>query len=74
MLKGGNLGATESFKQAVPDTSGAIAIGYVDFAGIASLNEELSSDKDFAALRSAGFTSRIVSDGVGEFTLRVTAK
>ncbi|NEA36779.1 DUF3352 domain-containing protein [Streptomyces sp. SID13031] len=74
VLKGGNLGQSESFKQAVPDMSGAVMVGYVDFAAIASLDEEISSDKDFAALRSAGLTSRITGDGQGEFTLRVVAK
>ncbi|GAA0937728.1 hypothetical protein GCM10009554_26180 [Kribbella koreensis] len=74
VLKGGNLGQSESFKQAVPDTSGAVLVGYVDFASIGSLDEEIGRDKDYAALRSAGLTSRVTGDGQGEFTLRVVAK
>jgi uncharacterized protein DUF3352 len=74
VLKGGNLGQTESFKQAVPDVSGAVAVGFVDFAAIGSLDEEIGRDKDYAALRSAGLTSRVTGDGQAEFTLRVVAK
>jgi hypothetical protein len=74
VLKGGNLGQSDSFKQAVPDTSGAVAVGFVDFAAIGSLNEEIGRDKDYAALRSAGLTSRVTGDGQAEFTLRVVAK
>jgi hypothetical protein len=74
VLKGGNLGQSESFKQAVPDTSGAVLVGFVDFAAIGALNEEIGRDKDYAALRSAGLTSRVTGDGQGEFTLRVVAK
>lgn len=74
VLKGGNLGQSESFKQAVPDMSGAVAVGYVDFAAIGSLDEEIGNDKDYAALRSAGLTSRVTGDGQAEFTLRVVAK
>ncbi|MDX6258681.1 MAG: hypothetical protein QOH84_369 [Kribbellaceae bacterium] len=74
VLKGGNLGQSESFKQAVPDTSGAVAVGFVDFAAIGSLDEKIGNDKDYAALRSAGLTSRVTGDGQAEFTLRVVAK
>ncbi|WP_237744947.1 DUF3352 domain-containing protein [Kribbella catacumbae] len=74
VLKGGNLGQSENFKQAVPDTSGAVMVGYVDFEAIASLSKRINADKDYAALRSAGLTSRITDDGKGEFTLRVVAK
>ena len=74
VLKGGNLGGTESFKQAVPDTSGAVMVGYVDFEAISSLSRRTSSNKDYAALRSAGISSRVKSDGEGEFTLRLVAK
>ncbi|WP_344221511.1 DUF3352 domain-containing protein [Kribbella sancticallisti] len=74
VLKGGNLGQSESFKQAVPDASDAVAVGYVDFAGLSALNEELSSNKDYAALRSAGFSTRSTGDGEADFTLRVVAK
>jgi hypothetical protein len=58
----------------VPDTSGAVAVGFVDFAAIGSLDEKIGNDKDYAALRSAGLTSRVTGDGQAEFTLRVVAK
>jgi hypothetical protein len=74
VLKGGNLGQTESFKQAVPDTSGAVMVGYVDFEALSSLSKRTSSNQDYAALRSAGITSRVSGDGEGEFTLRLVAK
>ncbi|WP_433021944.1 DUF3352 domain-containing protein [Kribbella sp. CA-294648] len=74
VLKGGNLGGTEAFKQAVPDTSGAVMVGYVDFEAISSLSKRTSSNPDYAALRSAGISSRVTDDGEGEFTVRVVAK
>ncbi|MEV8372200.1 DUF3352 domain-containing protein [Kribbella sp. NPDC056861] len=74
VLKGGNLGQTENFKQAVPDTSGAVLVGYVDFQAVSSLSKRTSTDKDYAALRSAGLSSRITGDGKADFTLRVVAK
>lgn len=74
VLKGGNLGQSESFKQAVPDASGAVMVGYVDFAAIGALDKKVGSDKDYAALRSAGLSTRLTGDGKGEFTLRVVAK
>jgi hypothetical protein len=74
VLKGGNLGQSENFKQAVPDTSGAVMVGYVDFQAVGGLSERTSSDKDYAALRSAGLSTRITGDGQAEFTLRVVAK
>ncbi|TDU86937.1 flagellar basal body-associated protein FliL [Kribbella voronezhensis] len=74
VLKGGNLGQTENFKQAVPDTKGAVLVGYVDFEAIGSLSSKVSSDKDYAALRSAGFSTRVTGDGEADFTLRVVAK
>jgi hypothetical protein len=74
VLKGGNLGGTEAFKQAVPDATGAVMLGYVDFGAISSLTEEFSSNKDLAALRSAGYVVRVAGDGEADFTLRVVAK
>ncbi len=74
VLKGGNLGQTENFKQAVPDTKNAVLVGYVDFEAIESLSSKVSSDKDYAALRSAGFSTRVTGDGEADFTLRVVAK
>ena len=70
VLKGGNLGETEKFKQAVPDTKNAVLAGYVDFeaAAAGSLTGKANSDKDFAALRSAGFSTRITGDGEADFT------
>jgi hypothetical protein len=66
VLKGGNLGQTE--------TKGAVTIGYVDFESIGSLSPRFSSDKDLAALRSGGFVVRSTGDGRADFTLRVVAK
>ena len=74
VLKGGNLGQSENFKQALPDTKGAVTIGYVDFEAASSLSPRFSSDKDLAALRSGGFVARSTGDGQAEFTLRVVAK
>jgi hypothetical protein len=74
VLKGGNLGQTDNFKQAVPDTKGAVMVGFVDFEGISSLDDKLSSNKDYAALRSAGYSVRVTGDGEADFTLRVVAK
>ncbi len=74
VLKGGNLGQSENFKQALPDTKGAVAIGYVNFEAAGSLSPRFSSDKDLAALRSGGFVIRSTGDGQGEISLRVVAK
>ncbi|WP_432949583.1 DUF3352 domain-containing protein [Kribbella sp. CA-253562] len=74
VLKGGNLGESESFKQAIPDPKGAVLAGFVDFEAIGSLSEELKSNKDAAALRSAGVTVRHTEGGQADFTLRVVAK
>jgi hypothetical protein len=49
-------------------------VGYVDFEAAASLSDKLTSDKDYAALRSAGYTVRVANDGEADFTLRVVAK
>ncbi|GAA1513054.1 DUF3352 domain-containing protein [Kribbella lupini] len=74
MLKGGSLGESDSFKQAIPDTKGAVLAAYVDFDGIGALTEELKANKDAAALRSAGVTIRHTEGGQADFTLRVVAK
>ncbi|MFC6156587.1 DUF3352 domain-containing protein [Kribbella jiaozuonensis] len=74
VLQGGNLGGTDNFKQALPDTKGALMIGYVDFASIGSLSQRFADDKDLAALRSAGIVTRSTGDGQAEFSLRVVAK
>jgi hypothetical protein len=74
VLKGGNLGESENFKQALPDTKGAVTVGYVDFEAASSLSPRFSSDKDLAALRSGGFVARSTGDGQAEFSLRVVAK
>ncbi|RZT26623.1 uncharacterized protein DUF3352 [Kribbella sp. VKM Ac-2569] len=74
VLKGGNLGQTENFKQALPDTKGAVMIGYVDFEAAGSVSDRFSDDKDLAALRSAGIVTRSTGDGEAEITLRVVAK
>jgi len=74
VLKGGNLGGSENFKQALPDTKGAVMIGYVDFQAASSVSERFGSDKDLAALRSAGIVTRSTGDGQAEFSLRVVAK
>lgn len=74
VLKGGNLGGTDTFKQALPDTKGAVTIGYVDFEAAGSLSREFSRNKDLAALRSGGYVVRSTGDGKAEFTLRVVAK
>ncbi|ADB31969.1 hypothetical protein Kfla_2904 [Kribbella flavida DSM 17836] len=74
VLKGGNLGQSENFKQAVPDSKGAVMVGFVDFEAAASLSDEISSNKDASALRSAGVTARQTGEGQAEFTLRVVAK
>ncbi|ONI69708.1 hypothetical protein BWI15_24490 [Kribbella sp. ALI-6-A] len=74
VLEGGNLGQSESFKQAIPDSKGAVLAGFVDFEAMASLSEELKSNKDAAALRSAGVTVRHTEGGQADFTLRVVAK
>ena len=74
VLKGGNLGQSDNFKQALPDTKGAVTIGYVDFEAANSLSQRFGSDKDLAALRSGGFVVRSTGDGQAEFTMRVVAK
>ncbi|MFF0340690.1 DUF3352 domain-containing protein [Kribbella sp. NPDC004875] len=74
VLKGGNLGGTENFKQALPDTKGAVMIGYVDFEAASAVSERLADNKDLAALRSAGIVTRSTGDGEAEFSLRVVAK
>ncbi|NIK60434.1 DUF3352 domain-containing protein [Kribbella shirazensis] len=74
VLQGGNLGDTENFKQALPDTKGAVMIGYVDFEAAGSLSERFSEDKDLSALRSAGVVARSTGDGEAEYTLRVVTK
>lgn len=74
VLQGGNLGQTESFKQAVPDSSGAVMVGYVDFEAVKSLSDRVSSNKDYDALRSAYYSIRVTGDGEADFTLRVVAK
>ncbi|TDW23281.1 DUF3352 domain-containing protein [Kribbella kalugense] len=74
VLKGGNLGQAENFKQALPDTKGAVMIGYVDFEAAGSLSQRFAEDKDLAALRSAGIVARSTGDGQAEFSLRVVAK
>jgi hypothetical protein len=58
VLKGGNLGHTENFKQAVPDTKGAVMLGYVDFEAAGSLTSQFTDNKDLVALRSAGYVIR----------------
>ena len=74
VLQGGNLGESENFKQAIPDSKGAVMVGYVDFEAASSLTSELTKDKDLAALRSGGYTIRVTGDGEADFTLRVVAK
>lgn len=74
VLKGGNLGQAENFKQALPDTKGAVMIGYVDFEAASSIGQRFAEDKDLAALRSAGIVARSTGDGQAEFSLRVVAK
>jgi hypothetical protein len=74
VLKGGDLGQTENFKQAVPDTKGAVMLGYVDFESAGSLTGQVTDNKDLDALRSAGYVIRVTGDGEAEFTLRVVAK
>lgn len=74
VLQGGNLGDTENFKQALPDTKGAVMIGYVDFEAAGSLSSRFADDKDLAALRSAGVVARSTGDGEAEYTLRVVTK
>jgi hypothetical protein len=74
VLQGGNLGGTDNFKQALPDTKGALMIGYVDFASVGAVSQRFADDKDLAALRSAGIVTRSTGDGQAEFSLRVVAK
>ncbi|TDD30339.1 DUF3352 domain-containing protein [Kribbella turkmenica] len=74
VLTGGNLGGTENFTQALPDTKGAVAIGYLDFEAAGSLSKRFSSDKDLSALRTGGYVVRSTDNGEAEFSLRVVAK
>ncbi|HEY3561991.1 MAG TPA: DUF3352 domain-containing protein [Kribbella sp.] len=74
VLKGGNLGATDSFKQALPDAKGAVMIGYVDFGALSAFSDRVGDSKDLAALKSAGVVTRSTGDGEAELTLRVVAK
>lgn len=74
VLKDGDLGESENYKQALPDTKGAVMLGYVDFEAISSLNRRTSQNKDVAALRSAGTVVRVTGDGEAEFSLRVVVK
>ncbi|GAA1552862.1 hypothetical protein GCM10009804_07330 [Kribbella hippodromi] len=74
VLKGGNLGQSENFKQALPDTKGAVLIGYVDFEAASSISGKFGGGKDVEALRSAGIVARSTGDGQAEFSLRVVAK
>ena len=74
VLKGGNLGSTDGFKQALPDTKGAVMIGYVDFGALGTFSERFGEDKDLAALKSAGIVARSTGDGEAEYTVRVVAK
>lgn len=74
VLKDGTLGQTENFKQALPDTKGAVMIGYVDFEAAGSVSDRFADDKNLAALRSAGVVTRSTGDGEAEVTLRVVAK
>jgi hypothetical protein len=74
VLKGGNLGQSDSFKQALPDTKGATMIGYVDFQSLSAISQRSSSDKDLAALKSAGIVACSTGEGQAEFDLRVVAK
>jgi Protein of unknown function (DUF3352) len=73
-LQGGKLGDTEAFKAAIPDASGSVSIGYVDFDGVKKTIGREADNPDFNVLRSAGYTSRITGDGEAEFTVRVVAK
>lgn len=73
VLKGGKLGDSEGFKQAVPNPKGSVMIGYVDFSAIGSLAMRDGDNPDFKALKSAGISSRITGDGEAEFSLRVVA-
>ncbi|MEU4197555.1 DUF3352 domain-containing protein [Kribbella sp. NPDC026611] len=74
VLQGGNLGRSDSFKQALPDTKGAVIIGFVDFESLGSLSRQFSSEKDLAALKSAGIVARSTGEGEAEFGLRLVAK
>ncbi|GAA0615421.1 DUF3352 domain-containing protein [Kribbella sandramycini] len=76
VLQGGNLGATENFKVALPDVQGATMLGYVDFTAAADIMEALDEkpNADVQALRSAGIVARNTGNFEGDFTLRVVAK
>ncbi|MFF0271049.1 DUF3352 domain-containing protein [Kribbella sp. NPDC004536] len=74
VLKGGNLGSTDGFKQALPDTKGAVMIGYVDFGALGTFSERFGENKDLDALKSAGIVARSTGAGEAEYTVRVVAK
>jgi Protein of unknown function (DUF3352) len=74
VLKGGRLGDSEAFKQAIPNAKGAVMLGYVDFPAVKAMARSVRDDRDYNALRSAGIASRITGDGEAEFTLRVVAR
>ena len=73
VLKGGKLGDSEAFKAAVPDPEDSMMIGYVDFDAVRSLAPEETDNRDFAALKSAGYSARVTGDGEAKFDLRVVA-
>jgi len=74
VLKGGNLGDTEAFKQAVPDPKDAVALAYVDLESVLAFAPSGVDSPDAKVLRSVGLVSRITGDGEADFTLRVVAK
>lgn len=74
VLKDGGLGASEAFKQAVPDTDNAIVLAYVDFEALAGFAPRQLDNPDVKALKSAGMVARLTPDGKSDFTLRVVAK
>jgi hypothetical protein len=74
LLADGNLGRTENYRQALPDTKDAVMLGFVDLESIGALAPRVNRDKDLAALRSAGYVVRVTGDGEAEFSLRVVAK
>ncbi|MFC0629259.1 DUF3352 domain-containing protein [Kribbella deserti] len=73
VLKDGNLGDSEAFKQAVPNTDNAIMLAYVDFEAVSAMQSRLDNP-DLKALRSAGLVSQVTADGKSDFTLRLVAK
>lgn len=75
LLKGGDLGDSDSFKKAIPDAGDAVMLGYVDFPAVKELaRSSMRDNEDYDALRSAGIASRITGDGEAEFTVRVVTK